>query len=81
MDRLLSLLHHLERERERAIANTWSCLYLYIIISMKAVKMTYINTTKISLFDTGVCQEGIDKGYIHSHTLKYLLHFWGERNV
>ena len=33
---------------------------------------THINTTKISLFDTGVGQEGIDESHIHSNTLKNL---------
>ena len=34
---------------------------------------TYINTTKISLFDTGVGQEGIDESHIHPNTLENLI--------
>ena len=33
---------------------------------------THINTTEVSLFDTGVGQEGIDESHIHSNTLKNL---------
>ena len=33
---------------------------------------THINTTEISLFDTGVGQEGIDESHIHTNTLENL---------
>ena len=36
------------------------------------MKMTHINTTEVSLFDTGVSQEGIDESHIHSDALKSL---------
>ena len=32
----------------------------------------HINTTEVSLFDTGVGQEGIDESHVHSNTLKNL---------
>ena len=32
----------------------------------------HINTTEVSLFDTGVGQEGIDESHIHTDTLKKL---------
>ena len=46
----------------------------------------HINTTKVSLFDTGVGQEGIDESHVHSNALKNLCkHFqfyvstWGSK--
>ena len=33
---------------------------------------THINATEISLFDTGVGQEGIDESHVHTNTLKNL---------
>ena len=35
----------------------------------------HINTTEVSLFDTGVGQEGIDESHVHSNTLKNLFIF------
>ena len=34
--------------------------------------VAHVDTAEISLFDTGVGQESIDEGHIHSYTLKNL---------
>ena len=36
------------------------------------IARAHIYTAEISLFDTGIGQEGIDEGHIHSNTLKNL---------
>ena len=45
-----------------------------VLLQRRLIKKakTYINTTEISLFDTGVGQEGIDESHIHTNTLENL---------
>ena len=46
-----------------------------VLLQRRLIKKTktHINTTKISLFDAGVGQEGIDESHIHPNTLKNLI--------
>lgn len=58
--------------------NNLSFSYMYVRIYMYAqfvlYAQTHIYTSKVSLFDTGVGQEGIDESHIHCNTLKNLFH-------
>ena len=49
-------------------------MYVIMLNDFKLYAQTHIYTTKVSLFDTGVGQEGIDGSHIHCNTLKNLFH-------